>query len=502
MSDLNPDSVFGDHSGSKGPNGFAIDYLNIFFNTFGHASHVLHAGDTMPVLVCAEGDIRDIKLSLSKAADITAGGDIRDIQYLGQNVDAMDATRITAGGSIIFDPLYTVNLDTLFSPGIELGGSGQFLVQAGESMDLGRSNGIAAVGNLYNQALQDQGCELDVVAGFSGAFLSSALNSFFNGLLEKGTEYSESLAKGDKTAVQEALDAARLLIGDSLSGYRSEDPATGSIDMVHSKIYSSSEEGKLQMITGGKINVGRSTLNEDSTQATGIYTTSGAEIRIFTAGDLNVNESKVMTYRGGNIMVWSDRGDINAGRGAKTSISVDPPKITYLDDGTAVLKFNPPAVGSGIRTLTYDPDGAEGPDAEPEAGDVYLFAPEGIIDAGEAGISGKKVILAATEVVNAQNIDFALGSVGVPDTGGAAASFGALAGAGTVTEAGKMSESSSAIGDSQERFSKNLQALADSLVPKWLAVEVIGFVEDEDSEENKKDVKQNKAHSEKKEGEK
>lgn len=502
MSDLNPDSVFGDHSGSKGPNGFAIDYLNIFFNPFGHAAQVLHGGDATPALICAAGDIRDVKLSLPKAADITAGGDIRDIQYMGQNANPTDVTRITAGGSLIFDPLYTVNLDTLFSPGIEQGGSGQFLVQAGENMDLGRSNGIAAVGNLYNQALQDQGCELDVVAGFSGDFLSSAVNSFFTGLLEKGNEYSESLAKGDKTAAQAAVDAARALIGEALSGYRSEDPATGSIDMVHSKIYSSSEEGKLQMITGGKINVGRSTLNEDSTQATGIYTTSGAEIRIFTAGDLNVNESKVMTYRGGNIMVWSDRGDINAGRGAKTSISVDPPKITYLDDGTAVLKFNPPAVGSGIRTLTYDPDGAEGPDAEPEAGDVYLFAPEGIIDAGEAGISGKKVILAATEVVNAQNIDFALGSVGVPDTGGAAASFGALAGAGTVTEAGKMSESASAIGDSQERFSKNLQAMADSLVPKWLAVEVIGFVEEEDSGEKQKDVKEHKAQSEKKEGEK
>ena len=44
-------------------------------------------------------------------------------------------------------------------------------------------------------------------------------------------------------------------------------------------------------------------------------------------GDLQVNESRVFAADGGDILVWATRGDIDAGRGAKTAISAPPPLV-------------------------------------------------------------------------------------------------------------------------------------------------------------------------------
>ncbi|MFX5688999.1 filamentous hemagglutinin family protein, partial [Acinetobacter baumannii] len=65
------------------------------------------------------------------------------------------------------------------------------------------------------------------------------------------------------------------------------------------------------------------------------------------------------------------------------------------------------AAGSGIQTATSDPDGS-GPLKSPAPGSVYLFAPNGTIDAGEAGIvSAGNITIAAQTVLNATNISAA-----------------------------------------------------------------------------------------------
>jgi len=121
----------------------------------------------------------------------------------------------------------------------------------------------------------------------------------------------------------------------------------------------------------------------------------------------------------------------------------------------------------------------------PEPGDIQLIAPEGEIDAGEAGIAGKNVILAATKVLNVQNIDVAAASVGVPETT-PAASIGALAGAGSVSETSKVAEESSAMKAANERMTQYFSELSDALVSKWLSVEVIGFGTKEEDEERER----------------
>ena len=63
--------------------------------------------------------------------------------------------------------------------------------------------------------------------------------------------------------------------------------------------------------------------------------------------------------------------------------------------------------GSGIQTILPN-------DKTKAQGNVYLAAPVGIIDAGEAGISGGNIIIAATAVVGAGNISATGGAIGVP----------------------------------------------------------------------------------------
>ncbi|WP_257624951.1 filamentous haemagglutinin family protein [Variovorax boronicumulans] len=114
-----------------------------------------------------------------------------------------------------------------------------------------------------------------------------------------------------------------------------------------------------------------------------------------------------MTTFGGDILGWSAEGDINAGRGSKTTLVYTPPKREYDTLGNVKLSPNVPSTGAGIATLDPIP--------EVPPGDVDLIAPLGTIDAGEAGIrvSGN-VNLSALQVVNAANIQVKGESAGLP----------------------------------------------------------------------------------------
>jgi hypothetical protein len=117
--------------------------------------------------------------------------------------------------------------------------------------------------------------------------------------------------------------------------------------------------------------------------------------------------SRVMTTGGGDILIWSAEGDINAGRGSKSTVVYTPPKRTYDNYGSIQLSSQVPSTGAGIATLNPIP--------EVPPGDIDLIAPLGTIDAGEAGIrvSGN-VNLAALQIVNAANITVQGTATGIP----------------------------------------------------------------------------------------
>ncbi|MGY3529681.1 filamentous hemagglutinin family protein [Bradyrhizobium sp. USDA 4452] len=136
-----------------------------------------------------------------------------------------------------------------------------------------------------------------------------------------------------------------------------------------------------------------------------------SNIDVYSLGSVLLGQSRIMTTFGGNILAWSAIGDINAGRGSKTTVIYTPPLRTYDAYGNIKLSPAAPASGAGIATL------APIPGTPPS--DVDLIAPLGTIDAGEAGIrvSGN-VNLAALQVVNAANIQVQGTSTGIPTVQG------------------------------------------------------------------------------------
>jgi hypothetical protein len=236
---------------------------------------------------------------------------------------------------------------------------------------------------------------------------------------------------------------------------------------------------------GGNIVVGLTTPRSDKT--IGVLTNAGGAIRSVVGNDFSINQGKVITAQGGDIMLYSSGGSIDAGRGAKTTLSTPAPvRRPILDaDGNQIgvqIIIPASATGSGIQSLTSDPDGL-GPLAAPKAGDVYLFAPAGTIDAGEAGIrSSGNILLNAQTVLNASNISSSGTAVGVPvaQTGSLAAS---VATSGTNTAAASKAAEDAA--SASASAARDAAASAQLAKPTILVVEVLGFGDKNCKEQDK-----------------
>jgi len=193
--------------------------------------------------------------------------------------------------------------------------------------------------------------------------------------------------------------------------------------------------GDIEMlVAGGQAVVGVGGVAPPSTA--GILSMGSGDIDIYSLKSVLLGQSRVFTTFGGDLLMWSAEGDINAGRGSKSTAVYQPPRRVY--DGYGNVTLSPPTqnTGAGIATLNPIP--------EIPAGDVDLIAPLGTIDAGEAGIrvSGD-VNLAALQVVNAANIEVQGDAVGIPAV--AAVNTGALTAASSasssvVAEAARLAE--------------------------------------------------------------
>ena len=165
-------------------------------------------------------------------------------------------------------------------------------------------------------------------------------------------------------------------------------------------------EGDIRVLTpGGGLQV--AALNTPVGDGFGLVTLGYGHIDIFAHRDVVVNRSRILTFGGGDEIIWSTLGDIDAGRGAKTTRVPTRPEIVTDANGNTTIVEKPDIGGSGIGTI----EGFAG--AEP--GDVDLIAPKGTVNAGDAGIRvAGNLNLAALFVVNAANIEVQGKSKGVP----------------------------------------------------------------------------------------
>jgi len=214
--------------------------------------------------------------------------------------------------------------------------------------------------------------------------------------------------------------------------------------------------GDIQMLTPG----GRQVIGVEGVvppASAGLVTQGKGNIQLYSEGSILLGLSRIMTTFGGDILAWSATGDINAGRGSKTTLVYTPPRRVYDDVGNVTISPDVPSTGAGIATLNPIPEVA--------AGDVDLIAPLGTIDAGEAGIrvSGN-VNIAALHVVNADNIKVQGEATGIPTV--AAVNVAALTNA--------SSAASSAATAAQDVMQRE-RGVARQNLPSIFTVRVLGF---------------------------
>jgi hypothetical protein len=167
-------------------------------------------------------------------------------------------------------------------------------------------------------------------------------------------------------------------------------------------------------------------------------------------------------------LIWSDLGSIDAGLGAKTSVSAPPPTILIGASGNVMLDFSGAASGSGIRTIQTEPT--------TPPGNVDLIAPVGTVNAGDAGIgSSGNINIAARSVIGVTNISFGGTATGVPAV---VSGLGASLSGASSAASGATNASTSAVTSTANNAEKESQAPLAQTALSWLDVFVTGLGEE------------------------
>jgi hypothetical protein len=293
-------------------------------------------------------------------------------------------------------------------------------------------------------------------------------NVFFNELLLSG----RAANSGSGVGFTEGYAAiAALYPGSTSAATPTANPYSGYLDLITSQIYTLSGGNISILVPGGDIDVGLAYtpagLIQKPASELGIVAEGAGNIDIYSLGDVNVNASRIFTLGGGNILIWSDEGSIDAGNGSKSSLSVPPPVILIDSSGNISLDYGASlAAGSGIRTIETSPS--------VPPGNVDLDAPVGTVNAGDAGIGASgNINIAAAHVIGALNINFGGTASGVPsDLSGLAAS---LSGVSSVATSATASGAASA--ESAAAANKEVAPLAQTAL-SWLEVFVTGLGEE------------------------
>ncbi|WP_097066645.1 filamentous haemagglutinin family protein [Nitrosovibrio sp. Nv4] len=493
-----------------------------------HAAVPVHTGDLQPARIYAvAGDVKgnpfELSLDLSKALWVRAGQDIRDVGILAQHANRSDFSRVEAGRDVAF----TAGNDRAGLAKMWIGGLGRLEVAAGRNVDLGTSAGIVSRGDLDNAELPAGGVDIDIAAGagakgidYAGAIdrliadlektdgnPDDALlwqarwlvgNDALNGAsaLQAVKEVHELDAETQRGMVREMIYSALRTTGrdfnnpdspyagDYERGYAAlelvfpglrEKNADGSfknyqgeINLFASRI-KTERGGDIEfMVPGGDLIVGLGNTPEvlvnTGNDVLGMLAVSDGNVRGFTRGDILVNQSRILTVGGGDVLLWSSEGDIDAGKGKKTATAVPPPIVKVDAQGNVTQELQGAASGSGIGALSS---------GGVAAGDIDLIAPTGTVNAGDAGIRAGNLNIAAQVVLGADNIAVAGTSTGTPVADASAV---------TATTSGATSQGDD-VSKATTALSQNLSDAARTsdemkkLKPTFISAEVIGHGE-------------------------
>lgn len=447
ISDIDPSRVPGvgapiDASGRKA----VSDMLIATRLTTAGLFTALHVNDDVPMRIQAGGDITlsggtTTRIWSPKQAVITAGGDISNLDFVGQHHQADHITTIKAGGSITNST--TVNTAGLIS----VSGPGLLEIKAGRQIDLGRSAGVQTVGNLYNSTLSGDGASISMTAGttatldvdaFRKGYLDAgdsessdnrtALIEYVNGLLGLKSDTSLSAEAQYALALQRFEDfsddsqiafARQVLNGAFSDAYLGSngpytqawatwasryglDPAVTRGDGFD-RFVSTVVMSELQ--AGGLQGSAATTLAErDAGYGRGFRALELAGLAgplDFSTGDINIVESKVHTQRGGDISFYAPAGNVNVGLSSSAQLVGGQVEKSQSERG--VVAFN----GGSIRSFS---DGDFQVNTQKVfvigQGDVMLWSSNGNIDSGRGSNNTVTVPAAVPTLDSSGNVVF------------------------------------------------------------------------------------------------
>lgn len=471
------------------------------------------------------GILEETAVDSSKAVEVRAGRDVADLNLNVQHANASDRSLVQAGRDVYFSTVGNARneeagirvgglgtLEVVAGRDVNLGNSGGILSRG----DLGNNN--LPVGGASIHAMAGVGASgLDATAALErlAGRVASGTVSDTDLWLVRWLAGNDSLgaaeapaavaavlaqdAQAQRNEVRDMLFTALRATGQAAnvadSGYASSfDRGYAAMELVFPGISTQDASGRFTgyegginlfasrintarggdisfLVPGGGMVVGLANTPEDLTKLDsrsspgplGVVASSTGSIRGAVRDDMRVNQSRILTVGGGDILLWSSEGDLDAGKGKKTAATVPPPVIRVDSTGKVTQELQGAATGSGIGALST---------GGVTAGNVDLIAPKGTVNAGDAGIRAGNLNIAALVVLGADNISVSGTAVGTPvaDTSAVtAASSGATTGG---DDTASVVES---LNQAAAESAKAAQELAETLRPYVVRVEVLGY---------------------------
>ena len=135
---------------------------------------------------------------------------------------------------------------------------------------------------------------------------------------------------------------------------------------------------------GGSMDLGSPAISNTGRQVgVGVFTSDGGDVSLTALGDINLGDSRVGTFNGGNIFLESLSGDVDAGSGSGRFNGVF---VTYVNPTTGQAGYySENTFGGGILAETLANPTAV-PNSALQPGNITVEAPQGSISTFQGGI--------------------------------------------------------------------------------------------------------------------
>jgi filamentous hemagglutinin len=461
--------------------------------------------------ITAQRDIADVAFYLQNvsAKDVSLVSAGRDIVPFSENSEVRSiAGDLTLGNVVggLLRSTSTGEATRALAGDIQINGPGVLEVFSGRNLDLGTGAnfsdgtgvGITSIGNTRNPNLPFAGADIIALAGLSGkhgegpadGLISSSLDFFTfirkyideNSIIESAYLKKLGIRKrfSQLTPEQQAIVALerfyRILrkTGRDYPKIRNYKAGLNAVKTLFGTAKPLGEittrAREIRTITGGSISLGASgggitmanTIFGNPLTPPGIVTEYGGPISTFTNGDVTLGQARIFTLRGGDVTMWSSKGNIAAGTSPKTVVTAPPTRVVIdISSADVQTDLGGLATGGGIGVLAAV--------AGVKEGSVTLVAPKGFVDAGDAGIRATgNITIASPLVLNSGTISAGGKTTGASPAAASSPSIGA------VTSASNTSAAAGSVIPKTE-LGKQPEATAVNESLSIISVDIIGY---------------------------